>query len=757
MRNRRWHRIIGVATVLGALVVISVAAMPSGPPDSSGPQTCFEPPSPPDTPGTVEAGTALFEANRLAEAGNLGLAEELYTSVLAEDVRAVAGLEHVAARRGAAERVAASAQRVARAGLGDIADRCFQRALALDPANAAAREGLTPDERVLPQRAEDRWDAFYARWIGPLGAALLPALGVLAVVLVVARLLTPSLAPGSAVAWPDWIRRTAWSAGLVLAVLAVLRGIALLGWPPPWVDGIDAEWRSPVAAGLAGAILLIAWLGTRAGTTARFGDQAYRLGLPAAVTAAFAVVGAALALLLLGLFVRPLDPILRIPDDVWPWTVTAGIAVLGIVLLAVGRGHALRLRVMVNTGDKADPAATAYVLARLQDLGTSPPEGLKTPQQVDVTDLPTEAVKGLPVGRVATVLASTLGLLQPSVPWRATVEDHEDGWMTVAVARNGSVVRTAIIDGERFREPPATEGAKAGPGPSARNRLTAAAAVILTEMSVRHPRLARGLCGATQWDSVAAHVVATRPPDSPTADDGFRSRLQAFAVQRDPRNALARAAYVQGRGPGADTPEAFRAHAARLEGLCKVVEWQRRDPHGLFDHSNDVPPPARSDDDGYLPLRLRIAHATAAAWLNAAAYRQEGSTDREKAQGALDRFRELLEACGASSRSDTFVREMSAVFGELQVALRVLQSDGESFPSPDDPTWFRPRSLQALYDRACALAMAAEMVGRDGATTRSDLPRSLAREDLSMATGHPRLLERAATDPWLRSVTPPSR
>lgn len=756
-----WLRhLVGGAAVLAALGAVGWAVLPTGPSDSSGPQFCFAPPLAPEPPvvGAGDADAGLREANRLAEAGELGLAERLYEAALeGGDVRAAAGLEHVEARRGAAERVAASAQRLARAGLGDDADACFQSALALDPANAAARTGLTPDERVFPARAADRWDAFYSRWLGPSWAFLVPALGVLAVLLVLARLLTPVVAPGAALAWPDGLRTAAWWSGLALVVMAVVRGIALLGWPPARADGIDQEWRTPVAAGLAALVLLTVWLGAHARTLRDLGTRAQRLELP---RAAAGWLGGALSVLGLLAVVALGRALPDVPDDGWPWVLSAGVAALGVALLAVGRGHALRLHVAVRAGNAADAAGTSYVLARLQDLGTSPPEGLKAPQQVDVVDLPAEALKGLPAGKVATFLASAAGLVQPSVPWRATVEDHADGWMTVTVTRNGAVVRTAIVDGERFRKDPMPEKAAAGgdataaktPPPDSRNRLTAAAAVILTEVAVGHPRLERGLCGATQWDSVAAHVVATLPANSSPEDEEFRRRLQAFAVQRDPRNALARAAYVQRLGAGDGGLDGFRAQARRLEDLLKVVEWQRRDPFRVHGSTNGAPPPARTDDDGYLPLRLRITHSAAAAWLNAAASDGAEPADLDAARTAVACFGRLLGACGPEAGADTFVQELSSVHDELQVALAVLRPGRWSEEFPGTATWYRPRSLEALYDRACALAV--EVRNREPGSRGSTALQALAQEDLRLAEGLPRLRAQSATDPWLRRLPP---
>jgi hypothetical protein len=438
----------------------------------------------------------------------------------------------------------------------------------------------------------------------------------------------------------------------------------------------------------------------------------------------------------------------RVAPEAWEWLVVVAVALLGLVLHAAGRGHSLRLQVQVK-GDAPDPAATAYVLGRLQDLGSSAPRGLMTPQQVDVTDLPSAALSSLPTGKVASALTSALGLLMPSIPWRATVEDAESGQLVVTLTRNGLVADTAVVDPSLFRDAlpdgPAeangptggngsTPDAKSGEPTGDRSRvLTAAAAVILTRLAARHAPLRAGLCGATQWNSVAAHVVATRPPDS-ADDDALRARLRSFAVQRDPFNALARTAYIMEMDRDAVAGEPAKGSARRLARLIQEIDGQ----------CDDEVPALRY---GYDALRLRVRHSLAATLLNICVEERErryavDGTSGADARDAYVDFVRLLDQEPKDIALGPFVRDLRGVAMSLYDGLHRLGIAG-SVARPD-AGWAAPGapvSLRVHYDRACTHAL-----------RRTSDEVELALDELEIAAGDGPLREWARSDPAFETL-----
>jgi hypothetical protein len=355
-----------------------------------------------------------------------------------------------------------------------------------------------------------------------------------------------------------------------------------------------------------------------------------------------------------------------------------------VLLVAAGRGHALRLLIQVKRGENADPTGTAYVLGRLHELGSSPPQGLKTPQQVDVADLPISALSSLPGGRFAEPFTRLVGLVTASVPWRAVVEDgREDGLIVVTLTRNGVVAQTAVIDAAGFLpEPPeeasARTGAAAGAEGSASEKaasgvdrgdlLTAAAAVIITGLAERHERLKVGLCGARSWESVAAHVVGTKPPASEGGDE-LRRELLAFAVQRDPRNTLAQLAYVNELARGATGVEKLRSYARRLESVRVTISAQAEYEKARNEHERV--------HQGYLPLQLRLAHTLTATRLNIAASGERPG----RLVDVLEAAAEYTLLCALLARAEQtfsdpgrrwFLDELVLVAAELKSAVAFL-------------------------------------------------------------------------------------
>ena len=706
---------VALLSALSSVVVLAVPAM-------AAPAACVQPPFPRLPTGATAAEPRLIlQAREVASLGQLDAAKALYERALAADPpdpSAGFGLAYVAARRAAAAAAATTGTHLAAAGRTADSEACFRLAVALDAANSEALAALDPAHPATrAEHAATGWAAFYASWIDPAVQLLLPALAVLVVLLVLARLLTPLSVPAGARAWRDPWRQVAWWGGFVLLCAAAVVGmsVAVTAANSPR----SRAWLSIVVltAGVTGAVALVVLRTSR------------RAG-PAMRRAAWSVLAAGV----IGYgILAPLGH-LTIPRSWFWWLVSAATAAIGCLLVAAGRGHALRLQIVVKQGDTTDPVGTAYVLGRLQELGSAPPRGLKTPQQVDVTDLPSAALSSLPVGRVATALAPLIGLLTPSVPWRATVQDGlKDQSVLVTLTRNGSVAQTALVDAGRFLPRPAddptadaTADATGTPPPEAVARgdlLTAAAAVILTELAERHTALEDGLCGARRWDSVAAYVVATKPPASAGGVE-LRRQLLAYAVEVDPDNAFARLAYANLLGEGAARPEELRAHAALLQRVYATIERQ-------------------AGPSGFLLLRLRALHALAAAHLNLAV---TSAADRAaalaRAEGALTQFDTLLtESQKTLDRPPTrFLTEMRLISGQLKLAGAALCTPPGA--APVEPISLE-RPLYVLYDEACRLALA----GTDptGALDR-----------LEVAAGLHELRDSAVRDPWFTTLRQPS-
>ncbi|MGK5115199.1 DUF4332 domain-containing protein [Geodermatophilus sp. CPCC 205506] len=739
-------RFVAVAAATVLLLAIVVAVVPLGPPQSPTELTCFTPTNAAQaSPPPADDDPVLRQAGALAAEGRLALAERLYEQRLTTDSRAAEGLAYVDGRRDAAARVAASAERLTRADRGDEADTCFQQALILDPANEVARAALTPDERVLPARAADRWDAFRTRWLEPIGRVLVPALVVLAVLLVVARLLTPLTAPPDARAWPDWTRRMAWWAGLALLLTTVVRSIGLLGWPAPWLDGVAADFRAPVIAAALVAAAVIAWSARSAKRLETWRERMVGLGAPRGALGPGYVFLAALSVVVLAIFTRALEPLgLGIPDEVWPWLLTGALALLGLLLHAAGRGHALRLQVTVKKGDASDPVGTAYVLARLEDLGSAPPRGLKAPQQVDVQDLPSSALSSLPAGKVAAALTSVVNLVFPSVPWRASVAGGgEPDEVVVTLTRNGSVAETAIVNASRFRPKISAAAGDGDADVDPSDLLTAAAAVILTTLADRHPTLRVGLCGATRWQSVAAYVVATKPPETRGGRE-LRRELLATAVDVDPENALARLAYLRLLAEESRTVEDLRTDAERLTELAASIpalDSPEAPTHATLEQLGRLP---LVWDDGWTAFRLRTWHALTATWLNLCVSVRPRSPGRvwyaEQAVHSLTELRWHAFRDYAERNVQDFALGFRGIAFELREALGAVVGSDEGLPDVQrDPV--RPLGLYALYDRACVSAYCRRAED--------------ALEELRLASGLTEVRTMARTDPWFSKLRRP--
>ena len=232
-------------------------------------------------------------------------------------------------------------------------------------------------------------------------------------------------------------------------------------------------------------------------------------------------------------------------------------AALSGVVIARLRGVQIGLRFQGQAKDGTDDAALGdAVRARLHSLGSETPRGIELTQQTDVSTLPSDALALLPEGTLSKAATLLLGLFQSSQPWKVVVSEQATGGISVSVLRNGLVVKASVI---RVRDlgltpstsSPAAEADKgsssSGDSPSssiapdeAAQLYTAAAALVLCELSYRYAHLRPGLSGAKRWQSIASQSLATDMANGLDQDD--RLELLSNAVAFDGRNVSARLA-----------------------------------------------------------------------------------------------------------------------------------------------------------------------------------------------------------------------
>jgi Domain of unknown function (DUF4332) len=464
---------------------------------------------------------------------------------------------------------------------------------------------------------------------------------------------------------------------------------------------------------LIGGRLGTRWLGNRSTSGGHATPAVARVGILGSISTLLGQVGgwlrrvvlslpmsmvllvlSAAALVILG-SIEPLYPNLQVALLI---VLAVVVALFGVWLFARTTGARLALQVEArSTSGQADAAAAAYVVARLRALGSAPPRGLEVPERTDVTTLPESALSTLPEGRIAAAVLRVLRAALPSVPWHATVTLVDEDRATVAVTRNGRIVETVSMTRP---EPPLptlpTESKGEQDDDVARSRaqlLTAAAAFILVRLSEQHRDLAVGLCGATSWESVACHVIATEPLVE--RDDRKVIALLARAVDLDPNNALARVAYVIRSG-------------GRYAG---DKDDQQRFADTIDREYNLVRPLGK----GYEALELRILFSRAASRLNVHLLNLREDPPGTSVTDVLDGARSAavefvdqileIEDAKPDDKLKTFVDEMKPVASFLWQGVgcpQLTPRQGRDLPK-EVRGWGERESmsLRALYDRAC--------------------------------------------------------
>jgi hypothetical protein len=696
------------ATTLAAFLVAMAA------PGGSAAARLPDPP-PPAVPGS----NPCAAPDKLVAVGSLDRAEAQFVKLLTRPEAAdcaAAGLRWAADRRHAATSDAAAARRHLRAGDWEQARSWGRRALLKDAANREALAVLAEVEHLNPESRSEiaRWDAFYAGRLRPLLRMFLPIVVVFFVLWAFSRLLVLLLpwfipvgdriakavrrrpADSDSEANPDPESRESpkpdtrdppertrvqWLGyGLLgLAVVAFSVSICLAAVVPP--AGLD-----PALAVVAAVTVLVAWCGHALASE----HKRWWFGYGLLVVAALASVGLAVF--------PPGGPDV---DLSMALTITTGVGGFAVLLVAWEAGTRLKIQVDARDAEGAvDQSAGAYVAARLNDLGSSPPTGLIVPKATDVTGLPENAPVVMPEGWIAVALRMLLRLI-PVVPWRADVVLLDDDRVTVDLTRNGRTVDSVSISRQDLHLPDdaGQDGERAAGCRARAQLLTAAAAFILVRLAeCGHSELGEGLGGATHWESVACQVIAGGPL-IPRADDQTRLRLLAHAVYLDQDNLTAQVAL-----------------------LTRRWRMEQMDNESVVASLDDMWRQVRERPSGYEALQLRIL--TTRAIIRHDMYvrrrtadgRSVGGSESDALQLAMNTVKDLLEHVYAlqrrklSSKVEAFVKETKPVANSLWVG--ALAPEFRLTEKPLDRDSYKdwkeeePLSPYARYRQACLAAEA---------------------------------------------------
>ncbi|MFC9328532.1 DUF4332 domain-containing protein [Kitasatospora sp. NPDC057015] len=379
------------------------------------------------------------------------------------------------------------------------------------------------------------WDAFYSSWLRPVAQLLIPLAIALVVLVAVSGLLTRFVVHRDALAWSR-PARSFWSVVGGLAVLAAATFLSVYPMFHPFADGRWLPWAFLFGVVAPGVTLAVLASGLRIRYPIRV-DMVRPVTMPRPTSWILLLVWALLVSCFFSWGVH--DRLL---------VAYVALAVLGITATATALGQNLRLEIEAHGADgNADGAASDYVLARLQSLGSKVPD-LPVSRANQLSNLLSENLSAIPAGAVASTVARVMYAFRPGLTWRARITLVDINRVTITLTRNGQHVRSDVISRRNLGLAP-LRAAKDTPeleeerGRARAQLLTGVAACILVELSRTHPHLRAGLCGARQWRSVALQVIATEP--ALTDDLDTRLTLLQDSVTLEPRYGPGRLNYLE--------------------------------------------------------------------------------------------------------------------------------------------------------------------------------------------------------------------
>jgi hypothetical protein len=461
----------------------------------------------------------------------------------------------------------------------------------------------------------EAWDTFYKDWVHPVLNFGTPPLVVFAVLMALAVIVTPMLVgvhtPGvrSGDKRPARALRGAYWLGVVCLLFSAVEATIVFplsrnvpGRPEPWAAGVSI---SLIAAAIIVLVVLLTVVGQ---------ERPPLWGLGYCLSAA-ALILITLAALGIGLH----WPAAWLSGKVAAAAYALLLAVLGVWVVGRTRGIGIGLLMQGHDKTGADDAGLgAFVRARLYSLGSQEPKGILVAQQTDTSTLPSGALGLIPAGTLAKLATLFISLFTPPTPWRVDVTEQADGSIVVSVRRNGRVADAAVIRPSTLELPskqadgaaggadetdstPATgtdpsggdSGGSGAGGDWTTELRTAAATFVLLSLSRRYYHLRAGLCGASDWRSVALQVIASDPACPLSAKE--RHAVLVHAVADDRGNKAAELALLSDSYRTARSTDDLTAFATKLERLLGQMP---------------------ADNEGTLPLRLRSRLNLIVAYVN---------------------------------------------------------------------------------------------------------------------------------------------
>jgi hypothetical protein len=707
--RRRRLGAISARLAVPAIVAITLLEVRPAPAAGSTP-TPVPRPRPVVSPVPADTAQVCLEAKQALAAGQIEFAVGLFTpesAALGSDPCVADTLKLASQQRESARKAAAQGQQVLLAGNLRVAEDYFTTALAEDAANTDAQQGLS---QIAKLQAPDSppvfdWDTFYADRIEP-AYRLLGAFAVaLAVLFTLSSLTARLMVRVHAQAWPGAPRRCARWLSLVL-ITGLTAIFPIYPMFKPFTEHDVVPW---VCVAVALAVLLLFavlwWWAYQAVAEQGEADAARRRPAadpkwarsrfrsdwwpPPVALGTVAALGAVLW------FTGLSTPYPRL-------LLAYGVLIaFGIIITATAFGQNCRLQVATATKEGSeDAAAKDYLLGRLQTLGTEQTHGLDASAGgTPLSSLPSQDLSGLPSGALVSTIARIMFALRPDLTWRAQVTLVDANRVAMSLARNGRLAFTGVFSRSDMglAAPPADPAGAAAAAEVARAQLlTGAAAFILVQLSSVHPELREALCGATQWQSVALQVIGS----SVSLSQGENpAALLRTAANLDPGNATAHFRYLRA-----------------LDDRLKTAPYDATVLAMYKDAKDRVPLDAKSmPKPGWESLYLEILYyASAAALDRCVRLRAQAKDVHGSVEDARDDFiRPLQSACAELSQDWTAgpdvgkavtaqaLAPLAANFGQIADA---LQNDlTTSLEHLEDVSFVSPLTA---YNDACLKAQA---------------------------------------------------
>lgn len=401
---------------------------------------------------------------------------------------------------------------------------------------------------------------------------------------------------------------------------------------------------------------------------------------------------------------------------------SAFVVLLGTLQVARALASTLAMNITVHASDgNANEPRKSALIAYISELGSAQPRAVQVQQASDITALAESALPSS-TNPVLTVLRSIFTTVVGQTPWSITVDSSSATRAAVLISRNGRSVATALVETDRW---------KVAVGDAKIDADKMAAAVVISTLAEHYDDF-NGLNGATKWDSIGLHFVATSDyRNSPQT----RALLLAAAIDADYRNKAAKVALKQALYAQTSDPQEIQLYALWLSEQSDIIDGT----------------PARSAQqqykDGVLDLHRRVLVNFAVAAVNLAS----GPTMPNQPTPDLDpglvfeRANRLKQLIGADTPPSGGFRDRVANFSKgVLAAIDELYGAGPVNPVPSSASDLGNRQA---YNAACNMVLRGL---RLDSGTPADV--SKLRELFRLAFQHSELKAWARDDPALRQL-----